>query len=81
MLATASESGHRLFGVHGWTLTLSAEGGRPVPDAFGELDGRPPMAVSGRGESHPPALSEPGVRVSPHRAPIGRLVARVIRCQ
>ena len=29
--------------------------------------------VSGRGESHPPALAEPGVRVSPHRAPTGRL--------
>jgi len=28
--------------------------------------------VSGRGESHPPALAEPGVRVSPHRAPTGR---------
>jgi len=25
--------------------------------------------VSGRGESHPPALSEPGVNVSAHRAP------------
>jgi hypothetical protein len=26
--------------------------------------------VSGRGEFHPPALSEPGVNVSAHRAPI-----------
>jgi len=29
--------------------------------------------VSGRGESHPPALAESGVRVPPHRAPTGRL--------
>jgi len=33
---------------------------------------------SGRGESHPPALAEPGVKVSPHRAhgswPAGALV-------
>ena len=26
--------------------------------------------VSGRGESHPPALAEPGVNLSTHRAPI-----------
>ena len=27
------------------------------------------LKVSGRGESHPPALAEPGVNVSAHRAP------------
>ena len=37
--------------------------------------------VSGRGDSHPPALAEPGVRVSPHRAPTGRPGVRAIRCQ
>ena len=37
--------------------------------------------VSGRGESHPPALAEPGVRVSPHRAPTGRPEARAMRAQ
>ena len=37
--------------------------------------------VSGRGESHPPALAEPGVRVSPHRAPTGRPWVRAMRCQ
>jgi alcohol dehydrogenase len=39
------------------------------------------IEVSGRGESHPPALAEPGVRVSPHRAPAGRPGARAMRCQ
>ncbi len=39
------------------------------------------VQVSGRGDSHPPALAEPGVRVSPHRAPTGRLWVRAIRCQ
>lgn len=37
--------------------------------------------VSGRGESHPPALSEPGVKVSLHRAPTGRPWAGEMRCQ
>ena len=37
--------------------------------------------VSGRGESHPPALAEPGVKVSPHRAPTGRPMVRTFRCQ
>jgi hypothetical protein len=42
---------------------------------------RPGDQVSGRGESHPPALAEPGVRVSPHRAPTGRPWVRAMRCQ
>ena len=37
--------------------------------------------VSGRGESHPPALAEPGVKVSPHRAPTGQPSVRTMRCQ
>lgn len=37
--------------------------------------------VSGRGEFHPPALVEPGVRVSPHLAPTGRTQACPTRCQ
>jgi len=41
----------------------------PSPDRRTWLD---QPQVSGRGESHPPALAEPGVRVSPHRAPTGR---------
>jgi len=34
-----------------------------------ELEPQRQTQVSGRGELHPPALVEPGVRVSPHRAP------------
>ena len=37
--------------------------------------------VGGRGESHPPALAEPGVKVSPHRAPTGRPLACDMRAQ
>ena len=68
---------------------------KQVAPAVGDLTGRcaqmAPQAVdyptgawgqvSGRGDSHPPALAEPGVRVSPHRAPTGRPGVRAIRCQ
>jgi hypothetical protein len=37
----------------------------------------PSYRASGRGESHPPALSEPGVSVSAHRAPIVQPSGRV----
>jgi hypothetical protein len=37
--------------------------------------------VSGRGESHPPALAEPGVKISLHRAPTVRPWAGEMRCQ
>jgi hypothetical protein len=58
-------------------LDLSALQGIDV-HAHVESDGH---QVSGRGESHPPALAEPGVRVSPHRAPTGRPWVRAMRCQ
>jgi hypothetical protein len=66
-------------------LAVRAEG--PQPHLAGEArvalavaerhdlveEGRPPqMAVSGRGESHPPALAEPDVNVSAHPAPIAQ---------
>src|ERR1019366_189033 len=38
-------------------------------------DDRAPYVSGGRGESHPPAPTDPGVRVSPHRA----LVILIIR--
>jgi hypothetical protein len=37
--------------------------------------------VSGRGESHPPALAGPDVKLSPHPAPTGRLLVRGSICQ
>jgi len=37
--------------------------------------------VSGRGESHPPALAEPDVTVSCHPAPTGRPWAGEVRAQ
>jgi hypothetical protein len=52
-----------------------------VGGQLAERDFRPQAQVSGRGDSHPPALAEPGVRVSPHRAPTGRPGVRAIRCQ
>ena len=39
------------------------------------------IQVSGRGESHPPALAEPGVNLSIYQAPTGRRSARETRCQ
>ena len=44
--------------------TLAPNQARELPATI--LD----LRVSGRGESHPPALSEPGVSLSTHRAPI-----------
>ena len=40
-----------------------------------------PHLVSGRGESHPPALSGPDVTVSRHPAPTDRPSVRAMRCQ
>src|SRR5829696_66132 len=51
-----SERYQGVFG-HPPTLFVSVRGGGEIHEA------------SGRGESHPPALAEPGVSVSAHRAP------------
>jgi len=56
------------------TAGPGAAAGQRFPDIVG-------VEVSGRGELHPPALVEPGVRVSPHRAPTDRPGVRAIRCQ
>ena len=49
---------------------LTKERGCQLPRSLGlSLRAAQHDEVSGRGESHPPALSEPGVNVSAHRAP------------
>ena len=50
---------------------LSQDSGRPLIGLLGLLPGRAQHdEVSGRGESHPPALAEPDVSLSTHPAPI-----------
>lgn len=51
--------------------------GRFLNEGFTQFE----MQVSGRGESHPPALSGPDVTVSRHPAPTVRPLVRAMRCQ
>jgi len=48
---------------------------RWILEGTGTMTVRPAASVSsGRRESHPPALADPGVNLSAHRAPVIRLL-------